>query len=59
MISGDQKQMAKEQVVKSDWNNDFHRIWIRFNSNIGSLWVYCNEITKFADQWAPVYENSK
>lgn len=36
--------------VRPHPNKLFHRIWQTFNANVGSLWLFSQQITKMADQ---------
>jgi len=36
---------------KGDLNQQFKQIWLRFNANIGALWIFSHEIARLAGDW--------
>ncbi len=36
---------------KGDINQQFKQIWLRFNANVGSLWIFSHEVARFAGDW--------
>lgn len=36
---------------KGDINQQFKQIWLRFNANVGALWIFSHEIARLAGDW--------
>ena len=36
---------------KGDINQQFKQIWLRFNANVGSLWIFSHEVARLAGDW--------
>jgi len=39
------------EYKKGDINQQFKQIWLRFNANVGSLWIFSHEVARLAGDW--------